>query len=465
MKRGKKFGREDCGLETMKNKFVICALIFNFLFLGCSVSANSDNAVKSAIQKSELSKTALISVSVKDIETKDAVVFYNENTPASAASVQKIVTTIPAIDTLGKNYEFNTYLYKNKDCAYFKLGADPYLTSRNLREMTERLNVSSLKSIYIDSSIVDNIEWGEGWQWDNTLNHFMPKFGAFNLDSNLITITIKPTSNGSPAEILTSTFYPITFENNAVTSSNQNTVSISGRDYVQPDFIVVSGKVSRKNEFVIPINNLKKYFALRLKDALRKNKIAYYNKIQKSSVPDGAKLVSNVKHPLENAIYDIMQKSNNMMSETVFKLAGGKYVKATGTEASAQKMFYDYYKKEGIDTSSIKITDASGVSKNNLLTADFITNVLVNDYNKPNAIKNYMAKPGVGTLSNRMLYFQDRLLAKTGTLTNVSAVAGYIKADSGKTYAFCILVNDAKSKEFEKKTFEEYVLRAIAEQL
>ena len=76
-----------------------------------------------------------------------------------------------------------------------------------------------------------------------------------------------------------------------------------------------------------------------------------------------------------------------------------------------------------------------------------------------------MAVPGVGTLSNRMLYFKDKLFAKTGTLQNVSAIAGYLTAESGKTYAFCIIINDAKSTGFEKKAFEEYVLRTAYEAL
>ena len=54
-------------------------------------------------------------------------------------------------------------------------------------------------------------------------------------------------------------------------------------------------------------------------------------------------------------------------------------------------------------------------------------------------------------------YLKDKLYAKTGTLQNVSALAGYLTAESGKTYAFCIIVNDPKSKSFEKKAFEEYV--------
>jgi len=76
-----------------------------------------------------------------------------------------------------------------------------------------------------------------------------------------------------------------------------------------------------------------------------------------------------------------------------------------------------------------------------------------------------MASPGEGTLTDRMLYFKDNLKAKTGTLTNVSSIAGYLKAKSGKTYAFCIIVNDPKSKSADKKAFEEYVLREAFDSL
>ena len=60
-----------------------------------------------------------------------------------------------------------------------------------------------------------------------------------------------------------------------------------------------------------------------------------------------------------------------------------------------------------------------------------------------------------------MLYFKDNLRAKTGTLSDVSAIAGYITARSGKKYAFDIMINDPKSNSQEKKSLEEYILRDI----
>ncbi len=68
---------------------------------------------------------------------------------------------------------------------------------------------------------------------------------------------------------------------------------------------------------------------------------------------------------------------------------------------------------------------------------------------------------GEGTLKNRMLYFKDNLKAKTGTLSDTSAIAGYLTSRKGKTYAFDIMINDAKSTPADKKNLEEQVLRLI----
>ena len=60
-----------------------------------------------------------------------------------------------------------------------------------------------------------------------------------------------------------------------------------------------------------------------------------------------------------------------------------------------------------------------------------------------------------------MLYFKDNLRAKTGTLSDTSAIAGYITTKKGKTYAFDIMIKDAKTSSNEKKNIEEQILRYI----
>ena len=60
-----------------------------------------------------------------------------------------------------------------------------------------------------------------------------------------------------------------------------------------------------------------------------------------------------------------------------------------------------------------------------------------------------------------MLYCKDNLKAKTGTLSDASAIAGYITSRKGNTYAFDIMINDAKTSSSDKKNIEEQILRQI----
>lgn len=422
-----------------------------------------ENPLASVVKKSDISKNALVSVSFREVQTGKKVYQFNANYPMSPASVQKIVTLLPSIDTLGKDYEFKTQLYKDaKNNLYFKLSADPYFTNKDLKNMVRAISDNKLyapKGFYIDDSIVDNSEWGEGWQWDDDLNPLTPKFSAYNIDGNLLTVNIEPTKSGAPADISTDVFYPTAFINNVVTSSSTD-VRLVRKNYISPDVINADGTVSHDLSLQVPVNYPRRYFILRLEELLRKQKIAYYGDFSRLKLPKDTRMIAEVKHPVTLAINDILKRSDNMVAETVFKVAGGKWGNESGSSTAATEMLQAYYKKQGINTDNIKIVDGSGLSKNNLVTADFITEVLSkNAKNQQFCIKDYMASPGEGTLTDRMLYFKGSLKAKTGTLTNISSIAGYLTTKSGKNYAFCIIVNDPKSKSADKKTFEEYVLR------
>ena len=158
-----------------------------------------------------------------------------------------------------------------------------------------------------------------------------------------------------------------------------------------------------------------------------------------------------------------MKNSSNYVTETVYKIAGGVYKNSIGTVDAANEMFLDYCEKNNLDTSDIRIVDGSGVSKNNIMTADFVTRFLVNETKKEGfeALYDTMAKPSEGTLANRMLYFKDNLRAKSGSLSDVSALAGYLTTQTGKMVAFDIMINDHKMKNNDKKHLEEEILRTI----
>ena len=443
---------------------VLSLFIFgNFFLTACAV-----DDIKTVLAESSIKKDT-ISISIKDTETGKTVYELNEHRLVSPASTQKIVTLAASLWTLGPDYNFTTDLYKDtNNNLYLKLGADPYLREKDLKKLMDdakNKKILTPKNIYIDDYIVDGVTWGEGWQWDDDLNYLMPKFGAYNLDGNLLYIIVAPTEDGSPANVYPKFFYPVTFMNLAVTDSKQeNGVAFERNNSISPDILTVRGHVSEIKPYPIPVPNIKRYFRLRLEDAISNAKIEYYGTISQKKLPsENIYIVSSVKHPIKLAVADILKNSNNMAAESVFKIAGGKYVKNTGSVEAAVKMFEAFCKKLDVKADNIKIVDGSGVSKNNLMSADFMTDFLVALSKVPGVeiYKNVLPTSGEGTLENRMLYFKDNLRAKTGTLSDISAITGFITSKSGKTYAFDIMINDAKSSPADKKMLEEYILRAV----
>lgn len=444
----------------MKNlSKVIVAMVFAFLIQGM---ANASSINKTIFQ-SGINKGA-VSISVKDVQTGKTVYSLNDRQPKNPASTLKVITYNASIDTLGNDYEFSTKLYKstNNDL-YLKLGADPYLTYRDIKGLfaeAKSKNIVEPKNIYIDDYIFDSVEWGEGWQWDDDLNPLMPKFSSYNIDKNILEIIITSGVEGTAPEIRTSVFYPVTFMNMATSGGNTN-IKLVRNNSISPDIINVSGTVKGRAIKRIPVNNPRRYFVLRCEDAVRANKIGYYGKYTQKKTPSAnVYLVGEISHPVSNATEDILKKSSNFVAETLFKAAGAKFVNNTGSLENSLKMLEAYFEKLGLKSDDIKIIDGSGVSKNNLVTADFMTDFLVRVYANTE-FREALPTSGEGTLTNRMLYFKDNLKAKTGTLSDISAITGYLTSRSGKTYAFDIMISSPNSREQDMKSLEEYILRDI----
>ena len=438
-------------------------LLFCLTLLFCIQSKVFAGAIDKTISASGINKDS-VSVSVKDVTTGKSVYKLNDKKSSMPASTLKLVTLSASLDTLGNDYKYSTKLYKNTNNELFLvLSADPFLSSSDLKYLIKTAkdkNIISPKNIYIDDYIFDNKEWGEGWQWDDDLNPLMPKFSSYNLDKNLLDIIISPTTKDAPANIYVTKFYPVTFMN-LITTGSKNDIKISRNNHISPDIINAEGTIKEQTKKQIPINHPKRYFILRLEEAIRDQKMDYYGNFTQKKLPkSNVYLVAQVDRPIEDVIEPVLTNSSNFVAETVFKTAGAKFTNNTGSLEHSLQMLRAYFDKLKLDYSDIKIVDGSGVSKNNIVTSDFMSEFLVKRADDTDFIKS-LPTSGEGTLSNRMLYFKDNLHAKTGTLSDVSCIAGYITSRSGKTYAFDIMINDPKTKITDKKSLEEYILRDI----
>ena len=444
-------------------------IILFLIILIFTVSGVNAQDISKTIRSLGINPSA-VSVSVKDVTSGQSVYSFNEKTPMIPASTLKLITSAASLNTLGEDYNFSTRLYKstNNDL-YFVLSGDPFLKTSDLEELftiAKEKNIIAPKGIFIDDTIFDGEEWGEGWQWDDDLNPLMPKFSAYNLDKNLLNIEVVPNTKNAPATISIKPFYPLTIMNMAVTNYTEgaNNIKVSHNTDLSPNILNVSGIVSKTNVVNIPVANPKKYFKLRLEDSIRAKKIDYYAPILSAKLPEkNVYLVHEINHDISSVLDDILKNSNNMTAESLFKSAGAMWAHNQGSIENSTAMLNEYLSNVSVGSDDIRIVDGSGVSKNNIMTADFMTGFLVylaqNDEDE--CYRSHMAIPGEGTLKNRMLYFKNNLKAKTGSLSDTSAIAGYIISRKGKVYAFDIMINDAKTSSADKKNIEEQILRQI----
>lgn len=443
----------------MKN---LSKLILSAIFLFTSITNVTAAEITKTLQSSPLDKSSTIAVSVKEVETGKTVFDYNGKKLLHPASTLKVFTTFPSLDVLGEDYGFETSFYTYKDNLYIKLGADPFLTSLNLKDAAKQikaLGFRNFKNVYIEDRIIDNVEWGIGWMWDDGTNPLMQKYSAYNLDNNLTTLTVSKDANDSP--IINSEFKVPCI--NALKSGNSTNIYAIRHDWVSPEIICLKGTVAGNTAVQVPINNLERYFENRLFYYLNRSKIKVENQsLQKAKVPEKAIFMYRVAHSASSVANNILKNSSNMNAEVMAKVAGGVKAEKTGTIEEQINLFYNYWKKNEVDTTGIIIADASGVSRNNLVTTDFMTNALNKLYKTQGSAKmfGYLAQPGEGTMDNRLLNYRGSIFLKTGTLSNISGLTGYIIANNGKTYSVAILIQNfaypiTKIKQFENELIGE----------
>ena len=436
-------------------KFLSALMALFFLTISAQAKA-SKGGINSIVKNSGVNQSRLF-VSVKDASSGKIVYSINDDRHINPASVQKFLVIIPIIETLGTDYKFTTELYSRGDNSYLlKLGADPYLSSKDLDGIVKNIGAQADK-IYIDDSILDNKYPPKGWMEEDTQDIYTPRYGSYNLDNNLVKFTVMPSVRGQNSLIINQSGYPFIFRNNVITSDTTDIVT-ERENSPADNVIVLTGTVSHPYIETLPVTNLKRYFNFQFKKALENRKIYLKEAFAAGSVQPSDKFVSKVTHDMDKAVDDILKNSNNLVAETLFKLAGRKYLNIpTGTEDGGIKMFDDYCKRNGLDDSKYRIADGSGVSKEDFVTADFVTDFL--KLNKDNPLVQKLPSPGEGTLSDRLIPIKNSLKAKTGTHNDISALAGYLTSKSGNKYVFCIINNDPKFSESDKKGLEDYIIR------
>jgi D-alanyl-D-alanine carboxypeptidase/D-alanyl-D-alanine-endopeptidase (penicillin-binding protein 4) len=186
--------------------------------------------------------------------------------------------------------------------------------------------------------------------------------------------------------------------------------------------------------------NPAKFAAKAFTRALRHRGIDVARSAQVGAAPAGAEPMGLWRsHSLGVLLRDMNQPSDNFMAETLAKVLGARYGDG-GTTAEGTAIMRAEMDELGIGASMV---DGSGLSRSDRTSPrDVVT--LLTTMDDEIAFTGSLAIAGRnGTLEDRMrgTAAQDRCQAKTGTLRDVSALAGYCTTLNGRSVAFAILMN------------------------
>ncbi len=451
----------------MKNLFKILTLIMVFMFTVNSSFAFSLGKLDKYIKKSELNENAIVAISVKNLKDGSIVYEQNAKTLLHPASTLKIFTAYSSMHLLGSDYTFKTQLLKDdENNLYIKLGADPLLTSSQLNQAFHKLKEdgnTKFNNIYFDDSILDKKEFATGWMWDDDINPYTPKVSSYNLDGNILKVDMLKMDNGNILTELKSN-YPMSVISNIDINNKKDYIEMNRYNWTNPEVVEIYASVVEPKSLNVPISSMRRYFIHNIENAIDANSIKVSGSLYSSKLaPENTQVLAEITNPIAPVFPLILQNSNNLMSETIFKLAGSKKYNATGTSFHAVNAFNEFYKKNGISTDKILVKDGSGVSRNNLVSVGWITDSLVKlnkekDFEK---FKEKMAQPGDGTLSNRLFDLRGDAFLKTGSLSNVSAISGFVKSQDGNDYAVAIIVQNFMEEQTKVKKFEDDIIKLI----
>ena len=208
-------------------------------------------------------------------------------------------------------------------------------------------------------------------------------------------------------------------------------------------------------------------FCERLKSRLRRVGIVVTGEVKTGRTPRRARELCMVSRRLDNVLPRMMKKSDNLYAESVFyHLAASAGSSAPATAKTGRNVMNGLIERLGFKPSRYYIADGSGLSLYNYVSPELEVAFLKYAYKHDRIYAPlYAVMPiaGVdGTLGRRMRhgYARGNVHAKTGTVTGVSALAGYCKAANGHVLCFSI-INMGIRHSSSGRNFQDRVCEAL----
>jgi len=416
-------------------------------------------------------------VAIQSLKSGEMLYEQNSGKLLMPASNMKILTAIAALKKLGPDFVYETRLLSENPIKNGILNGnlivvgsgDPTVSVDTFNLWAEQLKESGLNEIdgdiIGDDSAFDQERLGFGWSWDDLPYYYATETSALQFAENAITITLMAGEPGKPVAVAKEPDTSFIQVVSSVQVLPETTPSVHWTYKPETRTVYASGTLppDGKDYGGFAISNPAEYFVYCLKEDLEKNGItvrgsAYLKHQDTMSLPV---LISQESPPLEKILVVLLKRSQNLYAETLLKTLGNGKV-ADGVRAVEETLV-----NMGVPSNSVVMVDGSGLSRYNYVTPKAILICLEKIYRDDPAQVFFNALPiaGVdGTLKSRMkgTSAENNVQAKTGSVSNVRTLSGYVRTRDSEMLAFSVLVNNFNASENSANGILDQVAELLA---
>ncbi|MHB8580467.1 MAG: D-alanyl-D-alanine carboxypeptidase/D-alanyl-D-alanine endopeptidase [Ignavibacteriaceae bacterium] len=477
------------GYEKMKK--VLIFVLFIIVPNAFSQSGTQELRTKiDSIYSNPFFLKSIMSVDVFDLTAKDYLYQRNEKLLVRPASNLKILTTSAGLLFLTPDYKFQTKVYYTGEIIngtlygdlFVKGGCDPDFSSKDIEKISAEIKSLGIKEItgnlFGDVSMMDSLFWGNGWMWDDDPSTDAPYLTPLDINENSIGVLVKGTQIGEKAKVqlIPNTDF-LHIYNNSVTipADSPSTLSVTREWIDRKNNILVNGQVkqsvpdSLQDTTWLNVYNPGLYFLTLLKEHLEEKGIIIGRKIYFAVTPNYAIKAFDINRKLSDVVFNTNKISYNLGAEMILYALAAKYYGKPASAVNGIKMVDSLIALSGLSPEEYRIVDGSGVSHYNLISTETIVSVLKYFYfNHPDIFKiiyNSFPVAGIdGTLKDRMQNYpvQNNVHAKTGSLSGVASLSGFVKSKNDHLLLFSIIINDFVGHTKIGRQFQDDICNILA---
>jgi D-alanyl-D-alanine carboxypeptidase/D-alanyl-D-alanine-endopeptidase (penicillin-binding protein 4) len=441
-------------------------------------------------------------VKIVSLDTGTVIFEQNANKFVRPASNMKLYTVATAFDRLTPDYHFITSVYAKEkpddgkikgDLVIYGRG-DPSIAARfnngdyfkGINDLADRIVAAGVKRIkgdlVGDESYFNGAPLGSGWEWEDLTWSYGAPVSALTINDNAIDLNVKPGDRvDAPVQITTgppaASFMAIV--NRATTSARGSRSDFRIYRGLGANSLELSGSLPLGDAgFVggVAIPDPALAFVSMLRDALTKRGVKIDGRVRTVTAPSGTSVlpaspvsapepaVASQPAPVEIASLQsppfteiaahTLKPSQNQYTELILRTLGktqplspAETARARDNEEVGLEAVKTFLRQAGIGDTDVALNDGSGLSRNDLISANTTVQLLtfMSKHKYFAQFRDALPIAGVdGTLRTRMrgTPAEGNVRAKTGSLSSVASLSGYVTTAAGEHLVFSMMLNN-----------------------